>query len=169
MGVVFGSTNVWIINNDGTNPIKVTTHNEAVYRDNLVWLDDKRLLFTDGTSSVKVYNLETKDVNNVLGPEQPEEACGACLYDSQFLLSPDKKYLVLLVTLGLRNFILPHENQTLNLETLVAEKMNQEFSEINYGTAQFNQNSLFIYAKDAQTNIEATFNINLKTGEVSYQ
>lgn len=166
------STNVWIINIDGSNPMKITIHKDWVYRDNLVWLDDNNLLYTDGTSSVKAYNSTDKSTKNVLGPEIPNGVClDVCGGDSQFLLSPDKKYLVLLSSGSLEEggVVLPYQNQILNLESLIPEKMNQAFSSINYDTAQFNQDSLFIYAKDVQTNIEATFNINLKTGEVSYQ
>ena len=166
------STNIWIINSDGTNPVKVTNHSDWVYRDNLVWLNDNNLLYSDGTSSVKVYNLNDKSTKNVLGPETPNGVClDACGGDSQFILSPDKKYLVLLSSgsEGAGGVVMPYENQVLNLDTLIPEKMNQKFSTINYDSAHFNNDSLFIYAKDAQTNIEATFNINLKTGEVSYQ
>lgn len=166
------STNVWIINTDGTNPVKVTSHADWVYRDNLVWLNENSLLYTDGTSSVKIYNLKDASTKDVLGPEIPNGVClDACGGDSQFILSPDKKYLVLLSSGSEEEggVVMPYENQILNLDTLVPEKMNQKFSSINYDSAQFSNDSLFIYAKDAQSDIEATFSINLKTGEVSYQ
>ncbi len=89
------STNVWIVNADGTNPIQVTKHGHFVYRSNLHWLDNDRLIFMDGEETARVFTLSTKSSSKVFGPEQPVgacvDACGFVMYQSY---SPDFGYLV---------------------------------------------------------------------------
>lgn len=166
-GYIPSSTNVWIINNDGSNPIKVTNHDDWVFRDNLVWLDDNRLLFTDGVSSVKVYDVTDKFLENILGPEKPSGVCvDACGGESQFLLSPDEKYLVHLSAGGIGGIAVTYENQVLNLKTLIPEKMNQEFAGLNFSEADFQSDNLFIQGNEDAEDPVKTYNINLKTGEV---
>lgn len=163
------STNIWIINIDGSKPIKVTAHNDWIYRDNLIWLDNNRLLFTDGTSSVKVYNLTNKTLENILGPEAPSGVClDACGAETRFLLSPDKKYLVHLTAKGIGGIAPIYENKILNLETLITEQMNQNFSTLDFGGAEFKDDSLFIEGTENPDEIPTTFNVNLKTGEASH-
>ncbi len=167
-GYIQSSTNVWIINVDGSNPVKVTNHADWVYRDNMVWLDNNKLLFTDGVSSVKVYNLSDKSLENILGPENPGGVCvDACGGESQFLLSPDNKYLVHLSAKGLGGSAAIYENQVLNLDTLIPEKMNQEFAALNFSEAEFRGDNLFIKGNEELESADKTYNINLKTGEVS--
>lgn len=167
-GYVPSSANVWIINNDGSNPVKVTNHVDWVFRDNLVWLDDNRLLFTDGVSSVKVYNITDKTLDNVMGPDTPEAVCvDACGYESHLLSSPDKKYIVSLLATDIPDFDLSSSNAILNTQTLITEKMNQRFTDLNFNSAQFKGDSLFIEKSRYSSEPQVTYNINLKTGEVS--
>lgn len=94
-GYIPVSSNVWIINADGSNPIQLTQHDNFVLRGNLYWLDNNRLLFTDGTNSAKVYNLLTKKTDTVMGPTKPEGICAdACGFEIKSFYTPDHSYLV---------------------------------------------------------------------------
>ena len=69
------STNVWIINLDGSNPMQLTSHLDFVYRGNLHWLSNDKLMFTDGEDSVQIYSLVNKTTQTFLGPEKAAQAC----------------------------------------------------------------------------------------------
>ncbi len=89
------SNNVWVINSDGSDPKKITDHKNFVYRNNLHWLDNNRLLFTDGAQSARIYVVSNGTTQNVLGPIEPVRAClDACGFSIAYFLSPNKKYFV---------------------------------------------------------------------------
>lgn len=90
-----GSFNVWIVDIEGKNPLKVTKHVNHVVRSDLHWLDNKRLLFSDGEESVKMYDNNKKTLTHLMGPITPVPAClDACGYAFKFFYSPDNKYLI---------------------------------------------------------------------------
>lgn len=165
-GYVPDSTNVWTINIDGSNPVKVTNHKNWVSRTNLLWLDNNRLLFTDGTSSVKIYNIADNTTKNVLGPEDPEGICvDACGGSSGFVSSPDRKYLVSLSSDSNGGIAVFPENQILNTQTLKVINIEQEFVEVDYSSAVFNKDTLSINASDKEGEPSKVFNISLLTGK----
>lgn len=86
------STNIWIVNIDGTNSIQVTKQADNIFRRNLHWLDNNRLMFTDGSSSVKVYSLSDSVTQTVLGSEQPVNSSN--LEEEKYLYNSDYSYLV---------------------------------------------------------------------------
>jgi Tol biopolymer transport system component len=165
-GFVPASKNVWIIDTDGANPIKVTNHKDNVLRDNLIWLTNNKILFTDGVSSVKTYDISERVLKNVLGPENPEPYCiDACGGGSQFSLSPDHKYLVLLGFNGSGGGIInPPGSAILNTETLGITTINQKFTGIS-SSATFKEDSLFLSGSIDDAYTQKNITINLTTGQ----
>ncbi len=92
------STNLVIIDLDGSNLIMVTTHSNNIDRGLPHWLDDERIVYAEGESSAKIFNLRTRSSQTVLGTPTPKPVCtDACGYESHFYYSPDYKYLVRLI------------------------------------------------------------------------
>lgn len=165
-GFVPASKNVWIIDIDGSNSIKVTDHKNNVLRDNLIWLTNDKILFTDGVSSVKTYQISSGALINILGPENPEPYCvDACGGGSQFSLSPDHKYLVLLGFNGSGGGIInPPSSAILNTETLGITTINQKFTGVS-SSATFKEDSLFFSGSIDDTYTQKNFTVNMSTGE----
>lgn len=129
-----GSFNVWIVDIDGKNPIKITKHVNHVIRSDLHWLDDNRLLFSDGEESVKMYSISNKSLTHLMGPTVPVQACtDACGYAFRFYYSPDNKYLV-------RIFAAQSPTSKLgilDLQTLKGVEIENSYSAVNLDTVKF--------------------------------
>lgn len=88
------SNNVWIVNSEGSNPIQVTSYINNVFRNGLHWLDNDRLMYTDGRDSLKVYSLNSATTQTVIGPNDPITYTQNPGYDPYFLYNSDFSYLV---------------------------------------------------------------------------
>lgn len=160
-GYIASSTNVWIMDSDGTHPIQVTKHDGFVYRDHLLWLDNDRLLFTDGEKSVKVYSISSKTTQNVLGPEDPVGACvDACGFSVWFVFSPDYSYLINIESGG-GGYA---DIAVLDLQTLQGTTLpEQELGIGNFTFSLDNKTMLFdIYDKEGQVASHGTLNLITK-------
>lgn len=162
------SENIWIINPDGSSPVKVTDHKDFVVRDNLVWLDNNRLLFTEGVSSVKIFDYQNSATQTVLGPEQADGYCvDACGGGSFFYLSPDKLYLSLLAFSGEGGVIVPPGSAILNTQTLETTNINTTFNDINQNDITYKNDSISFYATLKGEEYSKLLTLNLKTGLVT--
>lgn len=163
------STNVWIVNTDGTSPIQVTKHGHFVYRSNLHWLDNDKLMFMDGEETARAYTVSTKSSSKVFGPEQPVgecvDACGFSMYNTY---SPDFEYLVSMV-LGYGN----NKIQVANTKSLSAFEIENPYSSCidSNGIKFSNDNKSIIFTSNTDTsscngkNIGVT--INLETQKIT--
>ncbi len=95
-GFVEGSTNVWVMNTDGTNKMQVTKHEEFVYREIIKWMDNDRFLFKDGESFVSLYSVSKNKTISILESTEAKsdcpDACTGLLESHEF--SPDKTYYI---------------------------------------------------------------------------
>lgn len=161
---VNSSSNVWIINIDGTNPIQITKHIDAIYRGNLHWIDTSKIIYTEGESSIKLYDLNSKNFKTLLNPDKPVGVCpDACGYEIHFYYSPDFKYLLRLpggysqTSIGI-----------LDLATLNAQEINQNYA-VDFSTIKFSNDNKISFTGNLIENPKTsdfTLTINLKTGNV---
>ncbi len=94
-GFIPSSSNIWIIDIDGHNAKKLTDHIDFVGRDNLRWLENNRLIYSEGEDSVRLYDLEAEEITTLMGPVEPVPGCvDACGYSTSFKYTPDNKLLV---------------------------------------------------------------------------
>lgn len=160
------SANVWIVNTNGNNPIQVTQHINFVYRGNLHWLDNNRLLFTDGTQSAKVYSVDTKLMQTVLGPATPEAVClDACGFtDVRFFYNKDYSYLVRIEDLGNGTSIIV----ALNTQTLKGTQLPEQQFSANLGTVSFSaDNKILFFEASTSSNQQKQVSIDLTTQQVN--
>lgn len=159
------STNVWIINIDGSNPIQVTQHKDVVYRNNLHWIDNNRLLFTDGIQSVKLYTLTTKQTATILGPTTPVQSClDACGGGYDYIFTNDGKYLIQLES-SVGHFIVSY----ITLSTLQAKELpTQQNDGYYHKTSSYNaDNKIFSVTITNPEKNEKHYIANLEAGTIS--
>lgn len=129
-----GSNNIWLFEKKTQDYTQITEHLDFVSRENILWTQDNRLIFSEGDSTVTEYNPVTKKKKTLLGPDGPLGTCvDACSYDITFVTSPHKQYYIKLFG-GLNEANTPIE--WVNLDTGVTGKAEgqYEFSidEINF-------------------------------------
>lgn len=123
----YGASNVWVINTDGTNPIQVTGYLSGIERNNLYWVDNNRLLFSDGQNSVRLYTVNTKSTNTIWGDEnssncssfssyKQNDGSSMCNFNTRYYFSPDKKYFIVFKSESYHN--LQSTVAIINLNTL---------------------------------------------------
>lgn len=159
------STNVWIINSDGSNPVQVTNHVDFVYRSNPRWLDNNRLLFVDGAESARVYNTNTKILQTVMGPEKVVQAClDACGFEIKYYYSPDYSYLVRIEGRANGTSVIG----ILNTETLQLKEVNEK-SGVDFNTVSFPNNATLTFQGSTlpDYNKQITVTVDLVTQKVS--
>lgn len=159
------STNVWIINIDGSNPIQLTNHIDFINRNNLHWLDNDRLMFTEGESSVKIYSFSNKTIQTVLGPNKPTTCLDACGYEIGFFYNPDFTYLVRLVG----GKAAPYKTAILNTQSLTTLEIDNQF-ELDFNSVSFTPSNRSITFKGSSSANYTTqqVTIDLLNGKVSY-
>jgi len=158
------STNVWVVNSDGSKPTQVTNHINFVYRSNLHWLDNNRLLFVDGEQTTRVYRSAQKTLQTVMGPEKAVQAClDACGYETRYFYSPDYSYLV-----RLSGGSAPAKTSIFNTQTLKSNEISKEFG-INFDTVSFPNNLTLTFKGSELPNYEKQIEvtINLINQQVS--
>lgn len=101
----YGASNVWVINTDGANPLQVTKHLSGIERNNLYWIDNNRLLFSDGQNSVRVYTINTSSTQTIWGDETASNCSSfstykqtgdsyICNFNTWYYFSPNSKYFI---------------------------------------------------------------------------
>jgi hypothetical protein len=157
------STNVWIINTDGTHPIQVTSYADHVLRENLHWLDNGRLAYSEGKSSIKIFSLDTAGILTVLGPEQPVPNSDVPL-DVLFLYNSDFTYLLRFENNQQQTYtpIAVLDLSTLKV-TMVSDPIFPEPCGYQFGP----DNTTFLGHKGNLPNTERAV-LDLKTGKVTY-
>jgi len=169
-GYVPGSTNVWLIKIDGSDEVKITAHKNWIYRRNLVWLDNEKLLYTEGESSANVYDLDSKLTKTVLGPAEPDGVCvDACGAESKFMYSPDKKYLLLLSSDSNGGILASLDSAVLNTQTLKSTKIDQKFSNIAFDSVVFNGDKASFRGAESVEDSEKNITIDLLSGAITFQ
>ncbi len=127
------ATNVWVINIDGTNPIQVTGYLSGIERNNLYWIDNNRLLFSDGQNSVRMYTISTKSTQTIWGDENSSNCSSfssfkqndgsfMCNFNPRFYFSPDSKYFIVFKSESYHN--LQSTIAIINLATLNVKTIN---------------------------------------------
>lgn len=164
--LIRGSDNVWIINTDGTNPIQVTKHINFVGRDHLHWLDNDRLLYSDGTETMKVYTISKKSSQTVLGPDELRSTCmDACGYYADFFYNKDYSYLVYIETArgGVTTI------RILNLKTLEETQLPEQQFGVNDESVTFSDDNKTVLFKAyrngdsfEQSNLSGSINLVIK-------
>lgn len=161
------SDNVWVINIDGANPIQLTKHIDFVYRGDLHWLDNDRLIFTDGEQSARIYSLSGKIMQTVMGPERAIQAClDACGYEIRYFYNNDYSYLM-----RLAGGFPPAKTAILNLKTLKLIEVNDEFG-IDFDSLRFSPDGSSISFKGTRVpdyNKQIRIEINLNTGQINFK
>lgn len=155
-GAASTSNNIWIINIDGSNPIQITKHFDNIFRRNLHWLDNDRVVFTDGLISVKVYSTKNNTTQTILGQDQPIPNPSSS-NSAPFVYNSDYSYLV---RLGDNNN--QYQTAVANLTTLKSQNASQSIPSscyVGFGL----DNKTFISIID--NNKEAIF--DLTSGQVS--
>lgn len=154
------STNVWIADSNGSNPVQITTHIDFVYRNYLHWLDNNRLLFVDGEETVRVYNTNTQALQTVLGPEKAVQAClDACGYETRYYYSPDYTYLIRL-TGGGSGVVEPSTTAVLDTRTLQTNQINEKFG-VNFETVSFPNNTTLTFTGYELSDYDKQINITI--------
>lgn len=158
-GIKRTSTNAWIINADGSNPVKLTSHVNFVYRGALYWLDDNRLLFSDGVGSFKVYDLVSKSFRTVMGSSEPGRSClDACGFETKVFYSPNHTYVVELSG-GYKDLA-----SILNTQTLVPIKVSQRLG-VDFATVTFPaENTMVFNATKLEDDISLDVTLDLSSG-----
>ena len=163
------STNVWIVNADGISPIQVTKHGHFVYRSNLRWLDNDKLMFMDGEETARVYTVSTKSSSKIFGPEQPVGACvDACGFVMHHAYSPDFGYFVSMV-LGYGD----RKIQVANTKSLTAFEIENPYSScIDSNSVKFsNDNKSLVFTSNTDTSScngkSIGVTINLETQKIT--
>lgn len=153
--------NVWIINVDGTNPVKVTEPADGVHRGDLHWLDDNRLLFSDENSTLKMYSLDTGAILTVLGPGQsaPDRFNPAV-----FLYNSDFSYLLRLESYSRETYI---PIAIVDLATLQVKMSADSIFPMSCDLEFGPDNTTFLGSKTKTFNSESAI-LDLKTGKVTY-
>jgi hypothetical protein len=163
VGYVRTSTNVWLTSTDGTNSVQLTNHKDFVYRDNLHWLDDDRLIFTDGEKTVRLYSVSDKTFRTLLGPEEAVGRCmDACGYTIEYQYTDDFAYLI-----RLAQGFTSATTAVIDLKTLKSVEVKEQFettSSIDYDatakTITFKANTVPDYK-------QVLITINLVNGTVA--
>lgn len=166
------STNIWVINTDGGNPVKVTDHKDLISRRNLHWIDNNRLLYTDGKDTVRVYSLDTKSYQTIFGPEDPVAACvDVCEGVGGFLNDINDTNDPYLVHIS----YFPAIITSVNLKTLKVSKITDPYITVCMGRVELTNNGkmLFTSAREVgqgesvcQPKVKVT--IDLATSKASY-
>lgn len=161
------STNVWVIDADGSNPIQITQHKDFVYRGSLYWLDNDRLLFVDGEQSVRIYNLANRSVNTLLGPTAPVPAClDACGYEIRFFVDTKVNNPAYLLRVVGGNY--PDvKTSIINLKTLQVKEIPNQFY-INFDKAAFGPESFIFEGSKLNQQNNQKIQIILNTGSVIF-
>jgi hypothetical protein len=83
-----------IMNRDGTGKRQVTKHENFVFRNIIKWIDNDRVLYLDGESTLRIYTISSKQVTTLLNPTNPKPYCvDSCPSLLEYhALSPDKTY-----------------------------------------------------------------------------
>lgn len=156
------SNNVWIINVDGSGPNQVTTTVDQVFRDNLHWLDNGRLMYSDGESTVKIYSLDTATTQLVLGSEEP--VLNDRHYPTVFLFNSDFSYLLRLENYSGGDYI---PIAILDLSTLKVTMVSDTIFPISCDLEFGPDNTTFLGHKE-YANYSEPATLDLKTGKVTY-
>jgi hypothetical protein len=157
------SNNVWIIGVDGSNPVQVTAYVPGVSRGNLHWLDDNRLLFSDGKSSVKVYSMDSAQTSTVF--DSPQSIPGASPErHPYFLFNSDYSRLVWFPDLWGSTYepIAIVDPATLNV-TVVTDPIFPKSCRLEFGP----DNTTFLGQKEPWGKSDPAV-LDLRTGKVAY-
>lgn len=106
------ASNIWIINADGSNPTQVTKYLNSIERGNLYWIDNDRLLFSEGQNSIRVYTMSTKSIQTIWGSDIPtdceslNQAIGqsVCNFQTNYYFSPDNKSFIAMKSAQFPNY-----------------------------------------------------------------
>ncbi len=128
-----GASNVWVINTDGKNPTQVTKYLSSIRRSNLYWIDNDKLLFSDGENSVRIYTINTKSTQTIWGDKNSSNCSSfsshkqndgsfMCNFNTRYYFSPDSKYFIVLKSEDYHN--LQSTIAIINLITLNVKSIN---------------------------------------------
>ncbi len=163
-GYIGRSDNVWIVDVNGNNPVQITRHLDYIYRGDLHWIDNKRLLFTDGTQSAKVYSINTKAIQIVLGSETPVAAClDACGFGIAFFYNKDYSYLVRIKSQENTSII-----GVLNTKTLKGIELSEQQFSVYLETVSFSaDNKTLFFKASTSSNQQKQVSIDLTSQQVN--
>lgn len=77
----------------------------GIERNNLYWVDNNKLLFSDGQNSVRLYTINTKSTKTIWGDEnssncssfssyKQNDGSSMCNFNTRYYFSPDNKYFI---------------------------------------------------------------------------